>query len=160
MLLDVFEGNSEYSRDVITVLGLIRKSKSERTTAIAGMLAFLWEYEGNYMSNIDAFCYLLIANGHDLLDVMNRNYVKSLEDIRNVDASTKFRFLKEHDFGILNREKDKKLRNKIAHHDFILNHSGKINIDETYIDIDSRFNELSAFNSKIFRTLVECLDEC
>jgi len=160
ILLDAFDKNGEYSMDVIAVLRLIRESKSERATAVAGMLAFLWEYEGNYMSCIDALCYLLIANGHDLLDVIRRKYVKSLEDIRGVDASAKLNFLKEHNFGLLNREEDKKIRNKIAHHYFMLNDSGRVLINNKSVDVGSRFNELSSFTHRVFETFCSCLNEC
>jgi hypothetical protein len=124
------------------------------------MLAFLWEYEGNYVSCIDAFCFLLITNGHDLFDLIRRKYVKSLEEIRNVDVSIKLTFLEEHNFGIFKREKDRMLRNKIAHHDFQLDDSGNVQISDAVVDCGSRFNELSSFNSKVFKTLYSCLDEC
>jgi len=124
------------------------------------MLAFLWEYEGNYVSCVDAFCFLLVTNGHDLFDLIRRKYVKSLEEIGNVDIFTKLTFLEEHNFGIFKREKDRVFRNKIAHHDFLLNNSGKVQINNEVVDIGLRFNELSSFNSKVFKTLYSCLDEC
>lgn len=94
------------------------------------MLAFLWEFEGSYISCVDAFCFLLVTNGHDLFDLFKRKYVKSLEDIGNVDISTKLQFLEEHSFEIFRRTKDKNLRNKIAHHDFTLDVSGRLFIDK------------------------------
>jgi hypothetical protein len=123
------------------------------------MLAFLWEYEGNYVSCIDAFCFLLVINGHDLFDLIRRKYVKSLEEIRNVDVSIKLMFLEEHNFGIFKREKDRILRNKIAHHDFQLDNSGNVSISDAVVDFGPRFNELSSFNSKVFKTLFSCLIE-
>jgi hypothetical protein len=121
------------------------------------MLAFLWEYEGNYISCVDAFCFLLITNGHDLLDIIRRKYVKSLEEIGDVDVYTKLRFLEEHDFGIFKREKDRVLRNKIAHHDFRIDDSGKVHIDNEVVDMSERFEELGSFDSKVSTILAEHL---
>jgi hypothetical protein len=123
------------------------------------MLAFLWEYEGDYVSSLDAFCFLLVANGHDLFNLIRRVYAKTLEEIDNVDAFTKLAFLREHHFGILEREKDRVLRNKIAHHDFRLDDSGKILINNAIVDVGLKFNELCSFNEKVFDTLHSCLIE-
>ncbi len=152
-LLDIFEKSDLNTFDVLATLRIIKKSDNPRETAVAGMLAFLWEYEGNYMSCVDGFCFLLTANGHDLFDIIHRKYVKSLEDIGNVDISTKLRFLEEHGFGILNREEDQQFRNKIAHHDFILDGSGKVTIKNKEVNVASRFSELRKFNHKIIHTL-------
>jgi hypothetical protein len=149
----------DHAMDVIATLRIIRASSNQRETAVAGMLAFLWEFEDSYVSCVDAFSYLLVANGHDLFDIIHRKYVKSLEDIGNVDISTKLQFLEEHNFGIFKRTEDKTLRNKIAHHDFILNDSGKVLISNNVVDIGSRFNGLSSFTHKVFETFCSCLDE-
>lgn len=124
------------------------------------MLAFLWEYEGNYTSCVDAFCFLIITNGHDLFDPIRRKYVKSLEEIGNIDMSIKLMFLEEHNFGIFKRDKDRELRNKIAHHDFVLDDSGKVLINNKEVNIALQFDELRSFNHKVFMTLFNCLDEC
>lgn len=159
-LLYVWEGHSDYSLDVIATLKIIRSSNNKRESAVAGMLAFLWGYEGDYMTCVDAFCLLLIANGHDLFDLVRRKYAKSLEEIGNVDISTKLKFLEEHNFGIFKREKDKELRNKIAHHDFQLDDSGNVQISNAVVDVGLRFNELFSFTKKVFETLCGCLDVC
>lgn len=129
-------------------------------TMVAGMLAFLWEYEGSYTSGVDAFCFLLITNGHDIFDSIRRKYVKSLEEIGNVDIYTKLTFLEEHNFGIFKRDEDRELRNKIAHHDFNLDGSGKVLIKNKEVDLASRFNELHSFNHKVFEILFSYLDLC
>lgn len=151
--LDAFEKNEESTFDVLATLRIIKRSNHPREIAVAGMLAFLWEYEGNYVSHVDGFCYLLTLNGHDLFDIFRRKYVKSLEDISNVDVFTKLLFLEEHGFGIINREEDRELRNKIAHHDFTLDASGKLTIKDEEVDIALRFNELCDFNHKTLVTL-------
>lgn len=112
------------------------------------------------MSCVDAFCFLLIANGHDLYDFIRRKYVKSLEAIGKVDVFTKLQFLKEHSFGIFTREEDELLRNKIAHHDFIIDASGKVQINGIDVDVGSSFNELVSFTKKVFDTFFSCWEEC
>ena len=160
VISDTFDRIHDHVKDVMATLRIIRASNNQREIAVAGMLAFLWEFEGSYVSCIDVFCYLLVANGHDLFDIIHRKYVKSLEDIGNVDISTKLQFLEEHNFGLFKRTDDKILRNKIAHHDFILDNSGKVLINNKVIDVGSRFNELSSFTHKVFMTFFSCLDEC
>lgn len=160
VILDAFDEGPEEGADILATLRIIRASNNKRETAIAGMLAFLWVYEVDYVSCIDAFCYLLTANGHDLFNVLRRKYVHGLKDIGIVDVFTKLNFLDEHNFGLLRREEDELLRNKIAHHDFIIDDSGKVFIDKKEVDVGSKFNELHSFTHKVFMTFSSCLDEC
>jgi hypothetical protein len=160
VILDTFDRINDPTMDVLATLRIIHGNNNQRETAVAGLLAFLWEFEGSYVTCIDAFCYLLVANGHDLFDVIRRKYVKSLDDIGNVNISTKLQFLEEHNFGIFKRKEDKTLRDKIAHHDFILDDSGKVLINRKVCDVGSRFDELSCFTAKVFATFCSCLDEC
>jgi hypothetical protein len=160
VLTDTLDGINDHALDVLATLRIIRASNNPREITVAGMLAFLWEYEGSYATCVDAFCFLLIANGHDLFDFIKRKYVKSLEDIGNVDVSTKLNFLEEHGFEIFRRTEDKNLRNKIAHHDFTLDASGRVFIDKKDVDIGSRFKELTSFTERVFETFFICLSEC
>jgi hypothetical protein len=82
------------------------------------MANFLLDYETEYLLCVDSTCYLLIANGHDLLDIRTRKYSKSIEEINKVDPSLKLAFLHEHGIDIFEREEDRRLRNKIAHQQF------------------------------------------
>ncbi len=160
VILDAFDTEPEHTFDILATLRIIRESNNAREIAVAGMLAFLWEYEVNYVLCLDAFCYLLIENGHDLFNVLRQKYVHGLKDIGIVDVYTKLKFLKEHNFGILSREEDQILRNKIAHHDFIIDNSGKVFINNKVVDVGLRFNELSSFTRKVFETFCSCYDEC
>lgn len=158
-ILDILDGMSESHHEIITILSIINSSKNQKEIAVAGMLAFLWEFEGNYVSCVDAFCYLLVANRHDLFDIIRRKFVHSIEDIGNVDISTKLDFLEEHDFGILRRTEDKRLRNKIAHHDFQLDNSGRLQIDNRLVDIESRLDDIHFFAHRVFEIFMNCFKD-
>ena len=160
VILDAFDKEPEHTADILATLRIIGASNNAREIAVAGLLVFLWEYEVNYVLCIDAFCHLLIANGHDLFNGLRQKYVHGLKDIGIVDVHTKLNFLKEHNFGILSREEDQMLRNKIAHHDFIIDDSGKVFINNKVVDVGSRFNELSCFIHRVFETFCHCWDEC
>jgi hypothetical protein len=157
LILDTFDREVEHVRDVLATFDLIRSTSNEREKAVAGLLAFLWVYEVDYGRNIDAFCYLLTENGHDLFDELRQTYVHGLKQIGKVNVYTKLNFLKEHNFGLLRREEDETIRNKIAHHDFVINNSGKVLIEGKEVDIGSKFNELMTFNHKVFDTFHGCL---
>ena len=107
---------------------------------------------------VDVICYMLVATGHDLFDSIRRQYVDSIEEIGEVDLSTKLKFLDRHDFGLINRKQDQKLRNKIAHHNYYFDESGKIRSGYEHIDIISRFVDFATFAGDVFITLCTCLD--
>lgn len=155
---DLFDALPEDKFDLIATLRIIRSSKNKREMTVAGMMAFLWIYEIEYVKCLDAFCYLLIRNGHDLFDLLRKKYVKDLKDIGKVDVYTKLNFLEEHKFGLLRRPIDETLRNKIAHHDFIIDDSGKVLVDNKEIDVGERFNQLFRFENKIFEIYSSCLE--
>jgi hypothetical protein len=119
--------------------------------------SFLWLFEGLYVGYIDLFCFLLVAVGHDLFNPIRRQYAHSFQEITTIDLSTKFLFLKEHKFGMLIREQDKKLRNRIAHHDFVIKDGKLIVVNE--IDIQQTWNDLCDFVINGLRILKECLEE-
>ena len=160
IILDTFDKIHNHVLDVIATLRIINTSKNQREIAVASLLAFLWEFEGSYVTGIDAFCYLLVENGHDLFDIIHHKYAKSFEDIENVNVSTKLQFLDEHNFVIFRRREDKTLRNKIAHHDFVIEKSGKVLINSQVVDISLRFKELHSFTSRVFEIFCSSLDEC
>ena len=154
----VLENMSFRDFNIMDTLNIIRQNTNKRETAIAGMMAFLWEFEGSYKIWVDAYCYLLVKNHHDLF--FNRNYVKSLEDIRDVSISAKLIFLENHDFKIFKRTNDRKLRNNIAHHNFAVRDSGIVIIDKQEVDVGSRFRDLIRFKNTVFETFNRCLGSC
>jgi hypothetical protein len=147
------EGEATIS-DLKTLMNLKVASKNDAT--IVFLSCFLWAFEGYYLANLDWVCFILIKNGHDLFDPIRRKYVKSFKDLRNIDISTKFQFLEEHDFEALIRDQDRKLRNKIAHHSFSLLDNGELKVEDESLDISSRLNGLLDFTGQlvILRTKV------
>lgn len=160
LVLDFFDTNAELSNDdIVATLPTIYSSDNKREATVVAMLAFLWAYESSYVSCLDACCYMLTVTGHDLFNLENRKYVRTLEEIGNVSTYTKIEFLKEHGFTIFERTKDRQLRNKIAHHDFTIDSDGKVLINKETIDIIERFEELICFAPKVYVTLAECFEE-
>ena len=156
--------NPETNKDVHVFTTLVdnkarKKSLSLRQSSILIMAGFLWKYEGTYMLCVDVLCYILIANGHDLFNPIKRQYVESLEEIGEVDQSTKLKFLERHDFGMLIRKQDQKLRNKIAHHEYSFDDAGYVRLGNENINIFSRFSDFAVFAGDAFIILCECLEE-
>lgn len=160
VMVDAFEEEPDCVRDILATFNLRRLSNNERENTVAGLLSFLWVYEVEYGRCIDAFCYLLTENEHDLFFPLRQKYVHGLEEIGKVDVYTKLNFLKEHKFGLLERKEEQEIRNKIAHHDFIIDNSGKVFIAGKEVDIGSKFNALTSFTHKVFVTFCSCLEEC
>lgn len=134
-----------------------RRITKEREINILLMSGFLWKYEGTYLTCIDIMCYMLVATGHDLFNSIKRQYVDSIEEIGEVDLSTKLKFLDRHDFGLINRKQDQKLRNKIAHHDYYFDEDGEICSGNEYIHMRSRFSDFAAFAGDVYITICNCI---
>lgn len=130
--------------NVRILTNLCSRSQSKVEQSMLQVSAFLLEFEGGYASLLDGVCILLIAGGHDLFDPISRTYATTLTEIGDVDISTKFKFLEKHGFKMLVRTEDKKLRNRIAHHDFRLNDKG-ILIDGKLIDMNSKIKDQNNF---------------
>jgi hypothetical protein len=164
-MADVFDKVSKQTDVVVALLRIeekLQKTKEKETklnVTLLRLVKFLWTYEVCYMFCVDMTCYYLIANGHDLFDSFKRKYAVTFEEIGNVDASTKLKFLESHNFKLFNREQDRKLRNKIAHHDFSISDSGILKIDGVEVDIASRAKALIGFSNDIMDSFNRCLDE-
>ena len=117
-------------------------TNDNRKKSIIMATGFFLYFEGCYVTTIDQICELLITEGHDLFDFYRRKYVKSLEEIGNLDTFVKFRFLEEHGFGFFVRERDRELRNKIAHLQYSISNEGNLKINEKEIDINLKYKDL------------------
>jgi hypothetical protein len=135
------------------------KTRNEREFSVILMAGFLWKYEGTYMLCADVFCYILVVNGHDLFNPITRQYVDTLEEIGEVDMSTKLKFLERHDFDMFIQKQDQILRNKIAHHDYTFSEAGNVRLGKENLDIFSRVKDFVMFTSDAFITLCDCLEE-
>lgn len=121
----------------------VNKKSKESSLILASM--FLFTFEGVYINTLDTFCSQLVINGHDLFDLIRREYALSPSEISDVDIATKFKFLEGHNLKMLIRREDQKLRNRIAHYDFSLDKDGNFSIDGKVVGIDSKLLNLTSF---------------
>jgi hypothetical protein len=155
-LADTLKQSNELDTFAHILSRLLEKFETfdKKEVTIIQMFNFLWTYETHYVLWVDIFCCLLVGNGHDLS--FRGKYVSSFEEIGNVDVHTKLKFLEAHNFKIFNRKQDRKLRNKIAHHDFLLYDSGILQVKGETIDINQRLSDLVDFTTKVMKTFNEC----
>ena len=149
----------EHEKSVRSLIDVGEHATKRGETKAVLMASFLWISESYYVFCVDFFCSLLVFNGHDLFDLVKRKYVASPKDIGDVDVSTKLKFLEAHNLGILTREQDRKLRNKIAHYDFSVDRFARIKVDGVMINITQRGTDLLGFTGKAMDTFYECLKE-
>lgn len=153
----LFESLKKEDQTMTELNKLIKDTPVEKQALISAS-SFLLYFEGCYVASIDRICLLLIMSGHDLYDFFRRKFAKTLEEIGNIDINTKFRFLEEHGFKRLVRQRDRELRNKIAHLDFVV--EGKfIKINGENVCAVGRLINLCIFTDKIFNVLIEVLAE-
>lgn len=101
----LLEKNPKTNKDVDVFLKSTKKKATAfephlpnaRDFSVLMIAGFLWKYEGTYMLCVDVICYMLVATGHDLFNPFRRKYVDSIEEIGEVDVSTKLKFLDRHD---------------------------------------------------------------
>jgi hypothetical protein len=140
------------------VLQIAEKAKvNEREFTLMKSIAFLYSFEGAYTSCIDLLCYILIANDHDLHNYFQRKYVITIDDIENVDFSTKVGFLKFRHLSVVNRDEDRILRNKIAHQDFLINETGELLVEGKKVDIANRLITLLDFITALLIASAEAM---
>ena len=145
--------------EAITRLSQSKKGLTEDSTFLDATI-FLSIYEIGYVSTIDRICLLYINNGHDMYDSFHNKFAKDFESIGLLNTSVKFQFLKEHGLGVLIREDDNVLRNKIAHLDFSIEGLGKIRYQSKVINIGNRILELYNFLNDITESLNDALAKC
>jgi len=149
----------EHVRNGRALIDVSKNTANLRQKGLVKLAMFLWEYEVSYMYLVNSVCHILILNGHDLFDLFKRKYTISMKEIAEVDSSTKLKFLKEHKFGMIIREQDRKLRNKIAHGGYMLNDDGRLVIEGKDENIGSRLIALLEFESKTEKILTKFVDE-
>lgn len=135
------------ANDYVTLLLNLEDQVSDPVAkSLLQLSTYLWLFEGSYVPFVvDLLCLLLTANGHDLYDPYRGKFATSIMQISRIDTDIKFRFLKEHGFQMIVKDKDRELRNKIAHQDFALNENGTILIRGEAIDMDDKIHDLQFF---------------
>jgi hypothetical protein len=66
---------------------------------------------------------------HDICSIRTHDFVSSFEDIFDVDLSVKMKFLEKHGYGFLTNVCPRKIRNAIAHSDFVIKDDGTVEIE-------------------------------
>ncbi len=75
--------------------------------------------------------YALIVNAHhDICTTHTHDFASSFEDIYDVDLSMKMKFLEKHGYGFLSGICPRRIRNAIAHNDFVIKEDGTVEITE------------------------------
>ena len=138
------------------LIDLVQSTKEKQKKTPVLMAGYLWIYEGFYTFCVDFFCHLLIKKGHDLYDEFKRRYIFSFEEVQSVNTGTKLKFLKWHKLRIFERPQDKKLRNNIAHHNFVLDNSGVLKVDGKTVDIFERYKDLLDFVIAVLQVYEDC----
>jgi len=151
-----FERATEQISVLLNIGGRARAVINPRDYSLLCMPLFLWVFEGQYVARLDLVCLMLTACGHDLFNPIKRKYASSLEEISEVDISTKFKFLERHKMKMLIRKRDQRLRNKIAHQDFHIDEKGIISVDGNVIDSYARLLDLQSFVNEVTIALKEC----
>ncbi len=133
------------------------KRTNKRGFSIISLACFLWKYESTYLLCVDALCRVLIVSGHDLFDPITRQFADSIEDIGNVDVSTKLKFLERHDLALISNKRYQRIRNKIAHHDYFFDEHERLHVGNEIIEIFDLYNEFLDFAGDIFVSLCTTL---
>ena len=156
-LLDSLEAIGKVNIDAQTIIRIAKRAVTDqRESSLLGMTIFLWIFEGLYVARLNEICLLLIGSGHDLFDPIKRSFASSMKKIEEVDISSKFKFLEEHGFRMILREKDRNLRNRIAHIDYNIDESGVLSIRGQNVDVLSRILELQLLLRDLTNVLVDC----
>lgn len=163
ILQEILESTRAFARANENIKVLLKVCKrglsNKREYSLLEMSLFLWAFEGLYGTRLDIVCLLLTASGHDLFNLIKREYASTLEEISEVDMSTKFKFLERHKMKILIRKQDQRLRNRIAHHDFKVDEKGVVSVDGEEVNVYSRLTELQTFVMKFTDILVSAAKE-
>ncbi|MGA2385136.1 MAG: hypothetical protein ABSG33_01230 [Candidatus Bathyarchaeia archaeon] len=106
--------------------------------AIITMAMYLWEYEARFGFCINALCFILVLNGHDLFyrKENQRNVrirVTSFEELESILISEKCKYLVKNGFNEFDKknnrmEKFRNMRNNVAHYKLLINNKGLITI--------------------------------
>jgi hypothetical protein len=146
----------EYDKVTPILIDLAKCTNEKQKKTPVFMASYLWMYEGVYTFCVDFFCHILIRKGHDLFDEFNRRYVFSFKEVQGVYTATKLKFLKCHKLGIFERPQDRKLRNDMAHHNFVVDSSGVLKVEGRIVDIVERYKDLLEFIISVLQVYEDC----
>jgi hypothetical protein len=159
-IFDLWCTNTDNNKEVRTLTKFIKKRKDEYEFTLISLICFLWKYEGTYQLCINILCRLLIANDHDLFDSLNKRFVDSINDIIKVDIETKQKFLERHNIELIHMKKFQRLRNQIAHHNYMINDTGKLSLNSCVVDIFSEVNIFLQYTADLFSIIGKEFPTC
>jgi hypothetical protein len=120
-------------------------SLGHQEKSLLNLFSYLLLAEGIFGGIVQIITFLLVKNDHDIYDYRRNEFVTSYEELEEVDLSLKLKFLKKHGFALLVASIDKKLRNNIAHLNFVVKTDGSIIDKKTnsqITDLEQRMNRL------------------
>jgi hypothetical protein len=95
------------------------------------LVNILFTVEGTLAGIVNLTIYALVVNAHhDICTAYSHDFASSFEDICDVDLSMKMKFLEKHGYGFLSEICPRRIRNAIAHNDFVIEEDGTVEITE------------------------------
>jgi hypothetical protein len=113
----------EYWRE-IWVLATSKVSSKQKS--LLELFMYLELSEGVFDELIQVITFVLMSNHHDLYDPRTKVFLESYRELEGLDFYVKLQFIERHGFEFVSGAFDRKLRNCIAHLDFIINDDGTI----------------------------------
>src|SRR5271157_5207153 len=109
---------------------------SPKEMCMLQLMNVLFTVEGTLTGILNLAIYALIVNAHhDIWTTRTHDFASSFEDIYEVDLSVKIKFLEKHGYDFLTEVCPRRIRNAIAHSDFVIKEDGTLEIEngqETY----------------------------
>jgi hypothetical protein len=159
-LVDTYNRRINAHKNIRCLLSMVKNTEdSKDSDSLLYASCFVLAFEGSYVPTIDSIIFLFILEGHDLFDPLREKYAHSPEEIGRIDISVKYKFLYEHQLGLLVLHEDSELRNKIAHHDFAICGQNKLVIKEKEYNVKERLERLLSFVRDISQPYVKALQK-
>lgn len=134
--------------EVLSVIGdlldEIKKITNLKIRSLLNLFYYLGLVESVGIDMIDNVLILLIACGHDIhIERRYIEHVSCFEDLEKIELWKKLEFLEEHDLKPVASIFDRRLRNRIAHINFIIEDDGTVKTKEgSPIDIYAKISSL------------------
>jgi len=137
-----------------------RADISKRERALMRLFFYLVAVEGGFVNHMNFVCMLLVLEGHDLFNFVEREYARSYQDITKVDTYSKSLFLNEHGLMLFNKGLSRSLRNAIAHHDFEIDEEGDTTVGGHPTDLVEKNFQIIDFLNLTSNSLKVAAKEC
>jgi len=113
------------------------KAKGKDPVIILGKLfVYLGIFETSLTDLINMILMILMSIGHDFYVERTHEYAQTLKDLDRASLHEKLVFLDSHGFQTISKNLNTRLRNKIAHMDFVIELDGKISAAGGKFDIE------------------------